>query len=98
LIRDSAAEQIVREFLNSGYSKKAILKGIKSVMESVPKGERQPSLYLAQNLRGHMEHFKEQVSNAKQQFEELLAKASAEGDEEKFRAMQSTLRRAQSGH
>jgi hypothetical protein len=48
-------EQIVRDYLKQGQSKEGIAKAIEATMDSVPKGERQPGLYLAQNLKGNMD-------------------------------------------
>jgi hypothetical protein len=47
-------EGMVRGYLKEGRSKEKILEAIKSTMSAKPEGDRQPGLYLAQNLEAHM--------------------------------------------
>jgi hypothetical protein len=47
-------KQIVRHYLNDGHSREMIVNAIRAAMNSKPGKERQPGLYLAQNLEGHI--------------------------------------------
>jgi hypothetical protein len=46
-------EKIIRTYLNEGYPKEIISTAISAVFKSIPDTERQPGLYLSQNLRAY---------------------------------------------
>jgi Helix-turn-helix domain len=47
--------QIVRAHLSCGHSKERVFQAIKSTMKSMPERERQPGLYLGQNLKANLD-------------------------------------------
>jgi hypothetical protein len=48
-------EHIARNYLKDGHSKESVWQAIEATMRAMPDIERQPGLYLAQNLKGNMD-------------------------------------------